>query len=680
MRVLKAVVAVISGLVVLVAAALFLLPSERIAQIAAQQFQTATGRSLTIDGAVRPSFYPVIGATANGISIGNADWADDVPLLRAEQMEIGLDLTALMRRDIQIDRIVLQSPVIDLRRNSEGRGNWEVAMRASAPPPQDDRTGSTDTSDSVASPDIRPRAFSLGLARIQDGQVRYRDAASGTDIRLDALDASFGLPALDGPAEITLAAQVNSQPLEITLATDNVARLMSGAVVGLSLDLGLAGARAQFSGRAGLADMIAEGRLDADIPALRPVVQALGQSGGDIPSEYLPLGFSGQITRTADGTLYARNARLGAGRLRLEGGADLALSGARPKLMGELSGDVLDLRSASGAAARSGTGSSSAGGGGGAQGWSRDAIDAAALGLMDAELSLAFNSVRTDMATLGRSRFDVSIDNSRAVLDLRETSIFGGRISGQLVANNRSGLSVRADMNARDISLLPMLTEVADYRRLQGRADLDVNVLGVGNSIHAIMNSLRGDGAIRFDQGEIIGFDLGGMLRNLDMSYMGEDNRTVYDSITGTFTVSDGVLRNDDLRLAAQRFSVTGRGSVSLGARTLDYRVTPAALRSEGDERLRVPLMITGPWDAPRFRLDLEALAREQLRVEQERVEELAREEARRLEDRAREQAAQRLERELGVQREDGERMEDTLRRGLEQELGNRLRGLLGGN
>ncbi|MDD7970116.1 AsmA family protein [Roseinatronobacter alkalisoli] len=666
MRLIKAVVAVVLGLVVLAGAALFLLPSERIAVIAAQQFQTATGRSLTIDGAVRPSFYPVIGATANGISIGNADWAGDAPLLQAEQMEIGLDLTALLRGDVQIERIILQSPVIDLRRNSEGRGNWEMAIRASAPPPQ---------SDSTAEPQTRPRAFSLGMAAIAGGQLRFRDAASGTDITLDALDADFALPALDGPAEITAAARVNGQALRLSAVTDNVARLISGAVVGLSLDLGLAESRAQFAGRAGLGDMILEGQLDTDIPALAPVFRALAAQGADLPPAYLPLGFSGRVTRTADGMLYARDARMRAGDTRLNGDIDMSMAGARPKLTGQLSGGVLDLRS------RGATGRGTQSGGAAAvQGWSRDVIDASALGLIDADLSLAFDGIQTDVTSFGQTRLVLGIDNSRAVIDLREVAVFGGRLMGQFIANNRSGLSVRADLRARDVALLPMLTELADYRRLQGSANLDINVLGVGNSVHAIMDSLRGDGAIRFDQGEILGFDLAGMLRNLDMSYMGEGTRTVYDSISGTFTVADGVLRNDDLALSAQRFSVTGRGSVALGARTLDYRIVPAALQGEGGEALRVPLMITGPWDAPRFRLDLEALAREQLRVEQERLEDIAREEARRLEDRAREQAAERLERELGVQREEGERLEDTLRRGLEQELGNRLRGLLGGN
>jgi AsmA protein len=139
-------------------------------------------------------------------------------------------------------------------------------------------------------------------------------------------------------------------------------------------------------------------------------------------------------------------------------------------------------------------------------------------------------------------------------------------------------------------------------------------------------------------------------------------------------------LRNDDLQLAAPRFSVTGRGEVGVGARTLDYRVVPATLGSDGGDGFRVPLMITGPWDAPRFRLDLEALARERLEAEAARVEALAREEARRLEDRAKAEAAAKLEAELGVQRQEGESLEDTLKRGLQDEVGRRLLGILGGN
>jgi len=415
-----------------------------------------------------------------------------------------------------------------------------------------------------------------------------------------------------------------------------------------------------------------EGQVNTTIPALSPLLQFAGQSGGNLHADYLPLGLTGQITRTADGQIFAREAQFRAGGLRLSGALDLAPGAERPRLTGQLSGDMLDVRS-TGAAGQGGRGAQAGG-----SGWSRAPIDASALALVDADISLALAGLRTDVTTVGRTRLGLTIDRARAVFDLREVAAFGGQVTGEFVMNNRAGLSVGGNLRARGVDLLPLLTELADYRRLQGLANADLQFLGVGNTLHDIMTSLRGEGALALSQGEIIGFDLAGMLRNLDMSYMGEGNRTVYQSINGTFTIADGVLRNDDLRLEASRFSVTGRGQVGLGARNLDYRIVPAAVR--GDDTLRVPLMITGPWDAPRFRLDLEALAREQLRMEQERLEEIAREEAQRLESRAREQAERRLQQELGVERQEGERIEDTLRRGLEAEIGNRLRGLLGGN
>ncbi len=657
MRLIKALAATVLGLVVLIGAVFFLMPTERIANIVAQQFQTATGRTLSFGGAVRPSFYPVIGASAQGVRIGNPEWAGADPLLTAEEMDIGLDLAALIRGDLQIERVVLQSPTLHLRRDAEGRVNWDMAGASGAP-----------ASDA---PTPRERRVALTEAQIRGGSLRFEDALAGTDLRIEGLDATLRMPDFAGEADLSISGQMNGQAVALSLNTDNAARTLAGGVTTVMLDLTAAGTGITFAGRAGLEGMVAEGQVQANIPQPRALMQMLGQSGGDVASAWLPLALSGQVTRTEDGRIFARDSQFRAGGIRLTGAADLDPRGDRPRLTGQFTGDVLDLRSEAGAGS---------GGGAGVSGWSRDPIDASALALLDADISLRLNGVRTDLTTVGRTDLAIVIDRARAVTTLREVALFGGAVTGEFVMNNRSGLSVGGDLRMRDVDLLPLLTDLADYRRLQGIANAEVQFLGVGNSMDAIMNALRGDGRITFSQGEIIGFDLAGMLRNLDMSYMGEGNRTVYQSITGTFAISDGVLRNDDLRLDASRVSVTGRGAVGLGERNLDYRIVPVALRDAETELLRVPLMITGPWDAPRFRLDLEALAQERLRAEQERLDELAREEARRLEDRARAQAEDRLQRELGVEREEGERLQDTLRRGVEQEIGNRLRGLLGGD
>ena len=56
--------------------------------------------------------------------------------------------------------------------------------------------------------------------------------------------------------------------------------------------------------------------------------------------------------------------------------------------------------------------------------------------------------------------------------------------------------------------------------------------------------------------------------------------------------------------------TASGAGQVDIGEQSLDYRVTPLSLGGiDLDTDVPVPLLITGPWSAPKFRLDLESLA-----------------------------------------------------------------------
>lgn len=659
MRLVKALLAVVFGLVVLLAVTLVFIPTERLATLAAQQFEAATGRSLTIGGEVGLSVYPVIGATAQDISIGNPDWAGEGDMLRAEEMDVGLNLMRLLSGTVAVERVVLQSPMVLLRRAADGRATWEF--------------GSPEAAEPAVSRSGRAPALTLARAEIRNGSLRYVDDASGMDLQVTGLDATMSLPAMDGPLSLDSSAQLNGQPVSVTFRAGNAGNLLNGGLTAIELEAELAAAEARFEGRLSLADMAAEGQVSTLVPALAPVMDAIGQSGSELPANLRPLTFSGQLTHTASGQVFLRDGAANLGDIALTAAADIALSGSRPRVDAQVTVPVLDLR----------------GGGGGAApqaeaGWSRDPIDASALSALDGDISISLNELRSDSGTFGPIRLRSTIDNARAVTDIREARLFGGGVTGQVVVNNRAGLSARADLQASDISLLQLLRDTAGFERLEGTAEGRIDLLGSGNSLHAIMNSLRGEGALSLSEGEILGLDLAGMLRNLDLGYVGEGTRTIYNSITGSFTVADGVLRNDDLLLDSPRVQVAGEGQIGLGTQTLDYRLVPSALRDEEGNALRVPLMVTGPWSAPRFRLDMEALARERLAEERERLEALAREEAQRLEERARAEAEAKIADELGVTAEEGETLEDTLRRGVEQrlgeEIGQGLRGLFGGN
>ena len=145
------------------------------------------------------------------------------------------------------------------------------------------------------------------------------------------------------------------------------------------------------------------------------------------------------------------------------------------------------------------------------------------------------------------------------------------------------------------------------------------------------------------------------------------------------------MLTNNDLKLVAPYLTASGTGEVGLGSRTLDYRIRPTALAAEdGTGGVMVPLMITGPWAKPRFRLDLESIAREKMELEAKAAEERARVAAKAAEEAAKAELEQRLKDELGVEVAPDESLGDATIRGaegaLEEEARKALEDILGGN
>ena len=253
----------------------------------------------------------------------------------------------------------------------------------------------------------------------------------------------------------------------------------------------------------------------------------------------------------------------------------------------------------------------------------------------------------------------------------RRTLLSTGQITGEFVVNGRGGLSVGGRLNLAGLTMQPLLTDLLGYDRLISTGDLDLRFLGVGNSIAAIMASLEGEGALELGQGELQGLDIAGMLRTLDAGYVGEGQKTIFDGLAGTFTIAEGVLSNSDLKLVAPYLTAAGAGEVGLGARTLDYRIRPTALAAaDGTGGVMVPLLISGSWAAPRFRLDLESIAREKMEAEAKAAEERAKAAAKAAEDAAKAELEQRLKDELGVEVAPDESLGDATQRGVEDALG----------
>ena len=97
--------------------------------------------------------------------------------------------------------------------------------------------------------------------------------------------------------------------------------------------------------------------------------------------------------------------------------------------------------------------------------------------------------------------------------------------------------------------------------------------------------------------------------------------------------------------------------------------MVPALLEGQTNGGLKVPVMVTGPWASPRFRLDLAALAEQELADDVEK-----------LKVQAEEVVKEKLESELGVKVDDLGNVEDVLKKELEDRVTKGLLDLLGGD
>jgi len=338
---------------------------------------------------------------------------------------------------------------------------------------------------------------------------------------------------------------------------------------------------------------------------------------------------------------------------RLVGAADVSLNGT-PQVNAQLQAGTLDLRGATQGGGNSGT--MPAG-----QGWSKDRIDASGLAAFNGQIALTATSVDLGQFKLGETRTLLRNDRSRMVFELREVAAYGGVMSGEFVVNNRSGLSMGGKLYARKLGMQDFLRDAVGVERLTGQADGEVSFLALGSSVDALMNSLSGNGVIKFGKGTIIGIDLDRLMRSGKLG----GGTTVFDSLGATFAIDKGVLRNDDLLLKLSNYEARGAGQVGFGKQTIDYTFTPIALRANSGTGVAIPVRIRGPWSNPRILPDLEAAINLNFSAEKERLLEQGEEVLRK-----------KIAKELDVSDEDAKDLEGAAQDKLEKEITKGLRKL----
>ena len=641
-------------LVIVAVVVLLLLPSERIASVVTARFEAATGRSMTINGDIRPSVWPTLGVRIDDVSIANAEWAAEGPLVSTQSLSVGVDLSALLSGQVKVKEVTLQSPRIRLEKAVNGQVNWDLAKPGEG-------------SSSAAASGVPE--FTLDQASIRDAEISYFDRAQGTVMVLSEADIDLSVPDFNGPLDLAITGRLNGEPLDTDITFASLSELLSGRGRASEGSIAIGASNARFGGSFATAPFGADMSVNATLTDIAQLFRAIGQTPPAIPAG---LGdrilVMGNLSYADGNKIFLRDATLELAGNALTGEASVTLAD-KPFVRARFQGGDLDFaRFVQGGSGEETTVAS---------GWSKDPIDVSGLAAVDADISLGARSINLGVFQLGATQLSTSLTNRRLVFDIDQLSAYGGSAAGQYVINGRGGLSTGGRLAIRGVQIQPLLRDFAGYERLLGQTDIDLKFLAVGNSMHALMQRLSGSGSVQVGEGELLGLDIAGMIRNLDPSFVGAGQKTIFNEISASFVINDGVLQNEDLALIAPLMRATGRGAVDIGKRTLNYRVTPTALPgADGSGGIKVPLKITGSWDDPKFGLDMQAI------IDQELADEKAALKARAEEERlaAEARAKAKVEEKLGVTREEGESIEDAAKRKLEEEAKKGLLKLLGGN
>jgi AsmA protein len=613
----------------------FVVPTETYTQQIAQQVERATGRQLTISGPVTFSVLPRLAFEAEGVALANPPGAASPQMVRLKTVQVQVKIWPLVHGTLEIDRFVLIEPQIDLEIDAEGRPNWQfgepAADRPASPPaqPEAGRDATQDGADAGAGQQAGlVSEIKLGDIRIENGALTYTDARSGAAERVDAINMTLALPDLESRMQADGSLDYNGQKVDLALAVDKPSALLKGGSSPVKADVTTTPADVGFDGQVtNGAEPAASGTIDLEVSSIRDLAAWLAK----------PIDFEGQGLQTLriagklDGApkrVAFTDATIGLDAIEAKGEFVADLSGEVPKLDGRLDLGAVDLDPylPPPAEQEAGDQGERPAGKESPSGWSDEPLQLPPLGGANVDFALSLDSLSMREIEVGRTELALQLANATLKTVLKQMALYGGQATGEVEVTAADGVpSIRQQFRLDGLNALPFLEAVAGFNRLEGTVQADTELTSRGGSQLQLVRNLNGNGSVAFTDGAIVGINIAAMVRNAASAFLdpaaGEQRKTDFAELAGTFAIRDGILTNDDLRLQAPVLRVDGRGRVDLPARTVAYRIEPTAaatLEGQGAEKqaagVLVPVIVEGPWDDLSYRPDLSGALESALR------------------------------------------------------------------
>ncbi|WP_181817735.1 AsmA family protein [Psychromonas sp. B3M02] len=267
--------------------------------------------------------------------------------------------------------------------------------------------------------------------------------------------------------------------------------------------------------------------------------------------------------------------------------------------------------------------------------------DLSILNDLDIKGTLTIAGVLYQDITIGKITNGLTVKDGKATINPLTANLYDGSVSVNASVDENGGKnSYQATTALKNVALLPLLTDAAQVDLLSGTANFNLAASGQGLTSTKIQQGVNAKGDFKVVDGELYGINLPYEIRVFKAKLTGktieEDKlvkKTDFASLTGEFTVDEGIADNQKLTMTSPVIRLDGAGTADTIKQTIDYKlgVTPLSKTDEstsyGDlSGVSIPLRIQGSFSDPSFSLDTEGALKEQLEAAKTAVKDTAKE------------------------------------------------------
>ena len=554
MRFLKFLGAGIAVVVVLAVALLVIgIPGGLLTDVIQNRIERQTGYRLEIETTsihLRPN--PTIALT--GISLTDVRNRENSIELTVASARAQISLASLLRGKPHVDELLITQPVLHAPMHRQ-RLRQRDDTSSGAP-------GKTPKTDAL---------LSVGHVAIEDGTIVMSDKQRGVENRLDKVRVDATIDA-DRNMKVAFDAIAGGEPIGLSASTT----VPQGS----------------------LADVTIPVDFKLKVPAI--LTEQLSASA--------QVKFDGS-------TILIDSLRGDLDGAAFKGNASVELV-SKPQVKINL--DLIRIGIAEAAVSNSGTTATPSASTASLPPWSNEPIDLRGLNYVDAQAHIAIGELNIGAIKIAPLEVDASLADGIVRGTASKIGIYEGQAAAGLAMDASSdtpSFAVRAEL--RQVRALPLLSDTANFTRLDGKLDATVNVQATGNSQRDIVSNLSGISVTKFQDGQIRGVDVAKMIRGLTSGSLagwqdGQSETTDLTELGASFQITRGQAQTQDFKLAGPLVRVTGIGTADLNTKAINFRLEPKlvmTIQGQGAAAdpvgFGVPVMVQGPWNQPRFFLDM---------------------------------------------------------------------------